>query len=91
MLLEAAATGRPVVTTDVPGCREIVHHGENGFLVPPKAPGVLADRIGQLLADRALRREMGTNGRARVVENFTAAQVAARITQAYGRLMAAAP
>ena len=91
VLLEAAATGRPVVTTDVPGCREIVHHGENGFLVPPKAPGVLADRIGQLLADRALRREMGTNGRARVVENFTAAQVAARITQAYGRLLAAAP
>ncbi len=91
VLIEAASTGRPIVTTDVPGCREIVHHGENGFLIPPEAPTVLAERLGRLLGDPSLRRKMGTKGRAHVVENFTAAQVAARITEAYGRLLAAAP
>ena len=54
-LLEAAASGRPIVTTDMPGCREVVRDGENGFLVPPRDPAALAAAIERLVADPALR------------------------------------
>ena len=86
VLLEAASTGRPIVTTDVPGCREIVAHEENGFLVPPQDADALAERLQQLLDDEALRRRMGRAGRARVESTFTAEQVAAAIVDAYDRL-----
>ena len=85
-LIEAASTGRPIVTTDVPGCREIVAHEENGFLVPPQDADALAERLQQLLDDEALRRRMGRAGRARVESTFTAEQVAAAIVDAYDRL-----
>ncbi|GGI75382.1 glycosyl transferase [Polymorphobacter multimanifer] len=52
-VLEALATGRPIVTTDVPGCRETVRDGWNGYLVPPHDPAGLADAILKLLGDRA--------------------------------------
>ena len=42
-LIEAAASGRPIVTTDMPGCREIVHHGDNGYLVPARNAAALAE------------------------------------------------
>ena len=61
-LLEAAACGRPIVATDVPGCREAVHHGENGLLVPPREPRALADAILALVDDPARRAAMGTEG-----------------------------
>ena len=51
-ILEALSTGRPVVTTDMPGCRDAIMEGENGKLVPPKSPGELATAIMELLADR---------------------------------------
>ena len=86
VLIEAAATGRPIVTTDVPGCREIVTHEENGFLVPPRDAGALADRIHTLLHDESLRRAMGQEGRRRVESKFTATHVATSIVGAYDRL-----
>ena len=86
VLIEAAATGRPIVTTDAPGCREIVADGENGFLVPPRDSGAVAARIESLLQSRARRREMGKAGRARVESGFTAGQVANSIVEAYDRL-----
>jgi len=89
VLLEAASTGRPIVTTDVPGCREIVAHGENGFLVPPQDPDALAARLHQLLTDDALRHRMGRAGRARVEARFTAEQVATSIVEAYDQLTGA--
>jgi len=88
VLLEAASTGRPIVTTDVPGCREIVAHGENGFLVPPRDPDALAERLHQLLTDDALRQRMGQAGRARVEDTFTADRVATAIVDAYDQLLA---
>ena len=91
VLIEAASCGRPIVTTDVPGCREIVNHEDTGFLVPPEDAGELARRIRQLLDDPDLRREMGRNGRARVEENFTAQQVAETIVEAYDRLLPRGP
>lgn len=48
-VLEALATGRPVITTDAPGCRETVVHGKNGFLVPPKDQGALAKAMVQMI------------------------------------------
>jgi glycosyltransferase involved in cell wall biosynthesis len=87
VLIEAASCGRSIVTTDVPGCREIVNHDETGFLVAPKDPEGLARRIRDLLDNPDLRREMGQNGRSRVEKNFTAAQVAETIVGSYDRLL----
>jgi glycosyltransferase involved in cell wall biosynthesis len=66
-LLEALATGNPIVCTRVGGCPEIVDDGVNGFLVPPRDSAALADRILQLHADRALRDAI----RARNLEKFS--------------------
>lgn len=44
-LMEACATGKPIITTDIPGCREAVDHGENGYLVPPRQAQPLADAM----------------------------------------------
>src|SRR5207247_2874703 len=57
-LLEAAACARPIVATDMPGCREVVRHGETGLLVPPHDIGALADALGALVADPERRRTM---------------------------------
>ncbi|MCH8111276.1 MAG: glycosyltransferase family 4 protein [Proteobacteria bacterium] len=70
-LLEAAACGRPIVTTDVPGCRDVVVDGVNGFLVPTKSWIELADAIEVLAGSRELRRRMGAAGRARVEARFS--------------------
>ena len=61
-LLEAAACGRAIVTTDVPGCREVVQHGENGLLVPARDYVALASALKILILDPALRASMGRKG-----------------------------
>lgn len=70
-LLEAASMGRPIVTTDVPGCREVVIQGENGLLVPAKDSAALAAALKTLIQNPALRAQMGQAGRARI-ENYFA-------------------
>ncbi len=62
-LIEAAASGKPIVTTDWPGCREIVRDGDNGFLVPPRSVAALVEAIGRLLSEPELRQRMGSRGR----------------------------
>ena len=62
-LLEAAAAGRPIVTTDIPGCREVVRPGETGLLVPPKDPVALAAALRDLLSDPMKRARFGAAGR----------------------------
>jgi glycosyltransferase involved in cell wall biosynthesis len=69
-LIEAAAKGRAIITTDTPGCREIVSHGENGFLVPVKDVKALADSMLHLLSHPQLIDEMGKSGRKRAVDLF---------------------
>jgi glycosyltransferase involved in cell wall biosynthesis len=69
-LIEAAASGRPVVATDVPGCRDIVRHGETGFLVPSGDAKALADALELLIRDPGLRMTMGVNGRKYVESMF---------------------
>ena len=83
-LIEAAAAGRPVVTTDMPGCREVVTDGDNGLLVPPRDPASLADALDKLIGDAALRRRMGAAGRSRAVASFGLAQVTEQTLALYG-------
>ena len=89
-LIEAAACGRPIVTTDVPGCREVVEHGDNGLLVPPRAPTVLAEALRTLALDPELRIEMGRRGRERAVAEFSLDRVVAATLAVYRRLSATA-
>ncbi len=89
-LLEAAACGRPVVTTDVPGCREAVEPGGSGLLVPPGDAGALAGSLRSLLHDAALRERMGRRGRELAVERFSARTVNARTLAVYRELTGAA-
>lgn len=71
VLIEAMSVGRACVTTDVPGCRDCVAHGENGFLVPPKDIGALVEAIVCLLDDQDLRRRMGLQSRLRAEQEFS--------------------
>ena len=69
-LIEAAAAGRPIVTTDMPGCREVVSDGRNGYLVPPRDAEALANALERLSTNAELRRRMGSEGRRRAEESF---------------------
>ena len=91
VLIEAAACGRPIVTTDSPGCREIVRHGENGLLIPVKDAERLAQAISQLLDDRDLRERMAKAGRARAEAEFGTELVVARTLAVYDELTAGIP
>jgi glycosyltransferase involved in cell wall biosynthesis len=75
VLIEAASCGRPIVTTDAPGCREIVIDGENGILVPIKDVDALARAIRELLDSPDLRLRMGHAGRQLVKRKFSLATV----------------
>jgi glycosyltransferase involved in cell wall biosynthesis len=71
VLVEAASCGRPIVTTDAPGCREIVQDGVNGILVPVKDAEALAGAIRELLNSPETRRRMGAAGRQLVKDKFS--------------------
>ncbi len=83
-LLEAAACARPIVATDVPGCREVVRPGDTGFLVPAHDIPALAEAIATLAADPARRRMFGMAGRA-LVERELSDEIVARRTLALYR------
>lgn len=87
-LIEAAAGGCPIVTYDVPGCREIVSDGVNGVLVPAGDVGRFAQAIGQLLADPEQRRRMGAQGRKLVEAEFSQEIVVAQTLAIYSELLA---
>lgn len=87
-LLEAAACGRALVATDVPGCRDIVRNGETGLLVPPNNPGALAEALATLIADPVLRKRLGANARALVVERLSAEAVARQTMALYREALA---
>jgi glycosyltransferase involved in cell wall biosynthesis len=70
-LLEAASSGLPIVTYDVPGCRDIVTHGVNGFLIPFKDDNALREAILKLIKDQDLCDSMGLLGREIVLKNFS--------------------
>jgi glycosyltransferase involved in cell wall biosynthesis len=74
-LLEAAAHGRAIVTTNTPGCRDLVRDGVEGLIVSPNDPAALAEAIAKLVTHPALRASMGAAARARVEAGFTIAHV----------------
>jgi glycosyltransferase involved in cell wall biosynthesis len=69
-LIEAAACGLPLVTTDVPGCREVVTDGVDGLLVPVRDSGALAEAIARLCDDPALRERLGKAARQKALAEF---------------------
>jgi glycosyltransferase involved in cell wall biosynthesis len=73
--LEAMAAGRPIVTTDAPGCRETVIDGENGFCVPPRNVDALAKAMRAFLEDDTLAARMGANSRKLAEKRFDVRQV----------------
>jgi glycosyltransferase involved in cell wall biosynthesis len=70
-LIEAAACGRPIVTCDMPGCREVVRQGENGLLVPVRDAGALAEALLDLIKDPHTRRAMGICSRNTAEKEFS--------------------
>jgi glycosyltransferase involved in cell wall biosynthesis len=87
-LLEAAACGRAMVATDVPGCRVIARDGVNALLVPPDDPAALADAIDVLARDPALRQSFGAAGRRMVEGEFSSARIGAETVALYDKLLA---
>jgi glycosyltransferase involved in cell wall biosynthesis len=85
-LLEAAACGRPIVATDVPGCREIARADVNAILVPPDNPEALAAAIARLAQDPSLRVAYGKASRRLVEEEFSSARIGALTVALYDRL-----
>lgn len=89
-LIEAAACGRPIIASDIPGCRSIVQQNENGLLVPPNDPYTLACAIEELILDPARRMKMGVAGRQVVLERFTHEKINAATLQVYQHVLQAA-
>lgn len=69
-LLEAAACGRAIITTDLPGCRDAVDPNKSGLIVPPKDPNALAEAIEKIVNNSDILRSMGVAGRAKAIEKF---------------------
>lgn len=86
-VLEAMASGLPVIASDVGGLRELVQDGKTGFLVPSGAPAVLAARIRLLLDEPDLMTRMGAAGRLRAQESFSLAAMVRRTADLYDNLL----
>jgi glycosyltransferase involved in cell wall biosynthesis len=86
-LLEAAACGRPMVATDVPGCREISIPGETGFLVPVDDASALAEAMSKLAADPSLRRRYGAAARRLTEQKFSSRAIGQETAELYASLI----
>jgi glycosyltransferase involved in cell wall biosynthesis len=86
--IEAAAMGKPMVLTNIRGCREVVRHGVEGLLVPPRDPRRLAEAMQLLLDDPSLRARMGAAARARAEERFDERKVVDLIVATYRSVLA---
>jgi len=84
-LLEAAACGRPIVTTDVPGCVDFVGN-DAGIVTPREDVSALAGAIEMLALNAELRRKLGASGRAKVERSYTTEHAAAQASQAWARV-----
>jgi glycosyltransferase involved in cell wall biosynthesis len=88
VLLEAAAAGRPVVASDIAGCREVVIPGKTGLLVPPEEPEALANALESLLENQAWAREMGRKARRHIEKHFDQDSVNEKTIAVYRRALA---
>jgi glycosyltransferase involved in cell wall biosynthesis/ribosomal protein S18 acetylase RimI-like enzyme len=85
--IEAAAMARPLVLTDIRGCREVGRHGREALLVPPRNPERLAMALIHLLRDGALRAQLGAAARARATAKFDERKVLDTVVARYGALL----
>lgn len=85
-LIEAASCGRPIVTFDMPGCREIVQNGVTGFVVPVKDLNAYKSAVKRLINDASLRRQFGLAGRKRVQDMFSLDQVIRQTLDIYNQV-----
>lgn len=83
-LIEATACGLPIITTDVPGCRQMVHGGENGILVPAKNSILLARAIESMVNDSKMRENMGTRSRVIAEERYSFETIISSFFSVYG-------
>jgi glycosyltransferase involved in cell wall biosynthesis len=86
-LIESAAAGRPIVTTDMPGCRDVVRDGKEGLLVPAGDIEAAALAIARLAGDPALRARLGAAAHVRFVERFTEDAVTLAVADLYRSLV----
>ena len=87
VLPQALIAGKPVVSYDIDGAREVVLDGQTGFLLPPRAIDGLADAICRLVSDASLRDRLGAEGRRRFTEQFRHQHMTAEIRKLYTRLL----
>src|SRR6266566_9803523 len=87
VLLEAALAGVPIVTTSMPGCREVIRDGWSGFLVPPRDPRMMAARILDLLRDQEKARTMAGRAAERVRQEFALGTIVDRHAALYAELI----
>jgi glycosyltransferase involved in cell wall biosynthesis len=87
-LIEAAASARAIVATDVPGCRDVVRHEDNGLLVPPRDATALSNALQRLIEDPRTRRRMAERGRQIAEAEFGVERIVARTLNVYKTLLA---
>jgi glycosyltransferase involved in cell wall biosynthesis len=87
VLLEAAAIGRPIVTSDISGCRDVVEDGANGFLCPVGDAEAVAVRLEALLADQEMAGRMGREGRRKAESHFGVERIVEQTLDTYRRIM----
>ena len=86
-IMEYMALGKPVIATEGGGTNEIVLDGKTGFLVPPKSPQVVANRILELIENRSMAEQMGDEGRARIHSCFNLEKMTSTYFELYNRLL----
>lgn len=91
VLPQALIAGKPVVSYDVDGAREVVLPGETGFLLPPKSVEELAEALVTLVHDRDMRHRLGATGRARFTEQFRHQTMTRRIREVYAEVLNSLP
>jgi len=87
VIIEAMAASLPIITTDQGAISESVIHGENGFLVEPKSPQQIAERIIQLIDDPKLCKSMGADSRRKYEASFTESVMVGKLRDAFVRVL----
>ena len=83
VVIEAMATGKPVIISNIPGVRENITDGEEGLLIEPTNPEDIGEKINRLMASKKLRTNMGAKGRKKVEENYTLKRVVDQLEKVY--------
>jgi len=86
-VVEASASGLPVVASRIGGLSEVVRDRVTGILIPPRDPMAIANSLDELLENESLRSELGKNGRKFVLENYEWTENASRMEHIYESLL----